>query len=69
MNEVLRVLFVIPGVAAGHSMVFARRQAAALVAQGFRVEMFDLRSRTSLAGGVRASSAASGAWFGRFARR
>ena len=48
MKEVLRVLFVIPGVAAGHSMVFARRQAAALVAQGFPVEMFDLRSRTSL---------------------
>lgn len=48
MSEVLRVLFVIPGVTAGHSMVFARRQAAALVAQGFRVEMFDLCSRTSL---------------------
>jgi glycosyltransferase involved in cell wall biosynthesis len=28
-------------------MVFARRQAATLVAQGLRVEVFDLRSRTS----------------------
>jgi glycosyltransferase involved in cell wall biosynthesis len=47
VNDVPRVLFVIPGVAEGHSMVFARRQAAAVVAQGFRVEMFELRSRTS----------------------
>jgi glycosyltransferase involved in cell wall biosynthesis len=46
MREV-RVLFVIPGVAQGHSMVFARRQAATLVAQGVHVETFDLRSRTS----------------------
>jgi len=48
MKEILRVLFVIPGVAQGHSMVFARRQAAALAAQGFHTEMFDLQSRTSL---------------------
>ena len=48
MNDVPRVLFVIPGAAEGHSMVFARRQAAAVVAQGFRVETFELRSRTSL---------------------
>ena len=47
MREVTRVLFVIPGVAAGHSMVFARRQAATLADLGFEVEMFDLRSRTS----------------------
>ena len=48
MSEFAAGLFLIPGVAAGHSMVFARRQAATLVEQGFRVEMFDLRSRTSL---------------------
>ena len=48
MKEMPRVLFVIPGVAQGHSMVFARRQAAALVAQGFHMETFDLHSRTSL---------------------
>ena len=47
MSEMPRVLFLIPGLAAGHSMVFARRQAATLVEQGFRVEVFDLRSRTS----------------------
>jgi len=43
----LRILFVVPGVATGHSMVFARRQAESLTAQGFAVEVFDLRSRTS----------------------
>ena len=43
----LRLLFVIPGEASGGSMVFARRQAAALVAQGHRVHLFHLRSRTS----------------------
>lgn len=48
MSAALRILFLIPGMAAGHSMVFARRQAATLVEQGFRVESFDLRSRTSL---------------------
>jgi glycosyltransferase involved in cell wall biosynthesis len=48
MREMPRVLFVIPGEAAGHSMVFARRQAATLVAQGFDVQIFDLHSRTSL---------------------
>ncbi len=42
-----RVLFVVPGVAQGHSMVFARRQAEALAGQAFQVEVFDLRSRTS----------------------
>ncbi len=48
MRELPRVLFLIPGVAEGHSMVFARRQEATLVEQGFRVEVFELRSRTSL---------------------
>jgi teichuronic acid biosynthesis glycosyltransferase TuaC len=47
VNDAPRVLFVIPGVAAGHSMVFARRQVEALAGQGFQVEAFDLRSRTS----------------------
>ena len=47
MRELPRVLFLIPGVAEGHSMVFARRQEATLVEQGFRVEVFELRSRTS----------------------
>jgi teichuronic acid biosynthesis glycosyltransferase TuaC len=47
VSEMPRVLFVIPGLAQGHSMVFARRQAAALVEQGFRIQIFDLRSRTS----------------------
>ena len=46
-NDAPRVLFVIPGVAGGHSMVFARRQAEALAGQGYRMEIFDLRSRTS----------------------
>ncbi|HSP66350.1 MAG TPA: glycosyltransferase [Bryobacteraceae bacterium] len=41
------MLFVVPGVAAGNSMVFARRQAESLVAEGLAVEVFDLRSRTS----------------------
>ena len=48
MNANPRVLFLIPGMAAGHSMVFARRQVEALAREGFRVEVFDLRSRTSL---------------------
>jgi teichuronic acid biosynthesis glycosyltransferase TuaC len=48
VNDGLRVLFLVPGVAEGHSMVFARRQAATLAGQGFRVELFDLRSRTSV---------------------
>jgi teichuronic acid biosynthesis glycosyltransferase TuaC len=43
----MRVLFLVPGVAAGHSMVFARRQAETLATQGFEVKVFDLRSRTS----------------------
>ncbi len=47
MREVTRILFVIPGVAMDHSMVFARRQAAILAGLGFEVEMFDLLSRTS----------------------
>jgi glycosyltransferase involved in cell wall biosynthesis len=33
--------------AEGHSMVFARRQATALMEQGFQIDVFDLRSRTS----------------------
>ncbi len=47
MREVTRVLFVIPGVGTGHSMVFVRRQAETLAGLGFDVEMFDLRSRTA----------------------
>lgn len=43
-----RVLFVIPGTDAGSSMVFARRQAEALRAAGAQIDMFHLRSRTSL---------------------
>jgi teichuronic acid biosynthesis glycosyltransferase TuaC len=43
-----RVLLVIPGADAGHSMIFARRQAAILAKQGFSIETFDLHSRTSL---------------------
>jgi teichuronic acid biosynthesis glycosyltransferase TuaC len=43
----LRVLFVIPGEAQGHSMIFARRQALSLTQQGIDVECFYLRSRTS----------------------
>jgi teichuronic acid biosynthesis glycosyltransferase TuaC len=45
----LRVLFVIPGDARGNSMIFARRQAQSLAEEGARVEIFYLRSRTSLA--------------------
>jgi len=47
MREMPRILFVIPGVATGHSMVFARRQADTLTGLGFEVEVFELRSRTS----------------------
>lgn len=43
-----RVLFVIPGESKGSSMVFARRQAESLIANGIEVELFYLRSRTSL---------------------
>ena len=43
----VRILFLIPEAASGHSMIFARRQAAALESQGFQVGAFDLRSRTS----------------------
>lgn len=46
-SKALRVLFVIPGPPGGNSMVFARRQAESLVAQGLAVEVFDLRSRIS----------------------
>jgi teichuronic acid biosynthesis glycosyltransferase TuaC len=45
--EPLRVLFVIPGEARGHSMIFARRQAQSLDRAGVEVESFHLRSRTS----------------------
>lgn len=48
MNR-LRVLFVIPGVARGNSMIFARRQAESLRRAGVDVAEFHLRSRTSLA--------------------
>jgi teichuronic acid biosynthesis glycosyltransferase TuaC len=44
----LRVLFVIPGAAQGNSMIFARRQAASLRDAGVEVNLFHLRSRTSL---------------------
>ena len=44
----LRVLFVIPGTAVGNSMIFARRQAESLQRQGVEVDLFHLRSRTSL---------------------
>jgi glycosyltransferase involved in cell wall biosynthesis len=43
----MRVLFVIPGEAQGHSMIFARRQARALALEGIEVECFHLRSRTA----------------------
>lgn len=43
----LRVLFVIPGSAAGSSMVFARRQAGTLRRRGLEVECFYLGSRTA----------------------
>jgi glycosyltransferase involved in cell wall biosynthesis len=43
----IRVLFVIPGSDTGSSMVFARRQAESLGAEGISVECFYLRSRTS----------------------
>jgi teichuronic acid biosynthesis glycosyltransferase TuaC len=44
----LRVLFVIPGEPEGCSMIFARRQAQSLERQGVEVDLFHLRSRTSL---------------------
>lgn len=47
-SPTLRVLFVIPGESQGSSMVFARRQAESLIANGVEVELFHLRSRTSL---------------------
>lgn len=43
----LRVMFVIPGAGGGSSMIFARRQAGALRAEGVEVCEFFLRSRTS----------------------
>jgi teichuronic acid biosynthesis glycosyltransferase TuaC len=43
----LRVLFVIPGDGQGSSMIFTRRQAKSLIAEGVDVECFYLRSRTS----------------------
>jgi teichuronic acid biosynthesis glycosyltransferase TuaC len=43
-----RVLFVIPGTSQGSSMIFARRQAESLQRQGVEVNLFHLRSRTSL---------------------
>lgn len=47
LANALRVLFLIPGLPDGNSMVFARRQAESLVAQGLAVEVFNLRSRIS----------------------
>ena len=44
----MRVLFVIPGEVQGSSMIFARRQAESLAREGVGVEVFHLRSRTSL---------------------
>ena len=43
----MRVLFVIPGEAAGCSMIFARRLMESLMMQGVEVHAFFLRSRTS----------------------
>ena len=43
----MKILFVVPGEARGHSMIFARRQAEALIRDGVGVELFHLRSRTS----------------------
>jgi len=43
----MKILFVVPGEAQGHSMIFARRQAESLARLGTRVEVFHLRSRTS----------------------
>lgn len=43
----LRVLFVLPGDGQGSSMIFARRQAECLAAQGVEAPIFYLRSRTS----------------------
>jgi teichuronic acid biosynthesis glycosyltransferase TuaC len=43
----LRVMFVIPGEPVGSSMIFARRQAASLAAEGVEVSAFYLLSRTS----------------------
>jgi teichuronic acid biosynthesis glycosyltransferase TuaC len=57
----LRVLFVIPGEAHGSSMIFARRQAKSLEREGVEVDLFHLRSRTSVRELVRE-------WF-RFRRR
>src|SRR5262249_35210659 len=46
----LRVLFVIPGNGERHSMIFARREAAALRERGIEIREFFLTSRTSLPG-------------------
>src|SRR6202035_3211140 len=43
----LRVMFVIPGEPVGTSMIFARRQAGSLTAEGVEVSAFYLLSRTS----------------------
>jgi len=43
----LRVMFVIPGEPVGSSMIFARRQAGSLAAEGVEVSAFYLLSRTS----------------------
>ncbi len=43
----MKILFVVPGEAHGHSMIFARRQAGSLARLGTQLEVFHLRSRTS----------------------
>ncbi len=48
LSRSIRVMFVIPGDGRGSSMIFARRQAAALRARDVAVHEFFLRSRTSM---------------------
>ena len=48
MSRALRVLFILPRGATDSSMIFVRRQAVALGKEGVQVELFELRSRTSL---------------------
>jgi teichuronic acid biosynthesis glycosyltransferase TuaC len=43
----IRVLFVVPGDGRGSSMIFVRRQAESLAAEGVQVDSFYLRSRTA----------------------
>src|SRR5258708_35687515 len=48
VSRPLRVLFLIPGDGQGSSMIFARRQAESLTAEGVKIGTFFLCSRTSL---------------------